>query len=306
MWRSSKSSAAGRTGDPARLTLGELMATQPRHVRGKLMPGDRFPTGMRPGRRRAQGTDLDSIGPYVAGDDVRWMDWRATARTGRAQMKRFVAESHLARMLIVDFRPHLMFGTEERPMAKTAALLAANLAWEGFALQEPVGLVIVPDLLVVRPRRGRGHVLFMLKHLEEHYAKAVARSEHPGAEPLVEAIDRASSMLGTGDEICLFSDFGDIDPALSRKVRELNGIRRFRAILVEDAMLHDPVPAGRYPYQTAENPRRSLASVSRSKTDRHGEEVEGLRSAARRQLIQDGWRITEAARAGLLAPGSER
>lgn len=306
MWRSSKSPDAGSTGDPARLTLGELMATQPRHVRGKLMSGDRFPTGMRPGRRRAQGTDLDSVGPYVAGDDVRWMDWRATARTGRAQMKRFVAESHLARMLIVDFRPHLMFGTEERPMAKTAALLAANLAWEGFSLQEPVGLVIVPDLLVVRPRRGRGHILFMLKHLEEHYAKAVARTEHPGSDPMVAAIDAASSILGTGDEICLFSDFGDIDPALSKKVRELNGIRRFRAILVEDAMLHDPVPVGRYPYQTIETPRRNLATVSKSRVDQHTDNVESLRSTARRQLIQDGWRITEAARVGLLAPGSER
>ena len=221
-------------------------------------------------------------------------------------MKRFVAESHLARMLIVDFRPHLMFGTQERPMAKTAALLAANLAWEGFALQEPIGLVIVPDLFVVRPRRGRGHVLFMLKHLEEHYANAVAQTEHPGAKPLVDAIDLASSNLGTGDEICLFSDFGDIDSSLSKKVRELNGIRNFRAILVEDAMLHDPVPVGRYPYQTVENPRRNLATVSKSRADQHAENVESLRSTARRELIKDGWRITEAARAGLLAPGSER
>lgn len=191
-------------------------------------------------------------------------------------------------------------------MAKTAALLAANLAWEGFALQEPIGLVIVPDLLVVRPRRGRGHILFMLKHLEEHYAKAVARTEHPGAQPLVAAIDLASSNLGTGDEICLFSDFGDIDSSLSKKVRELNGIRNFRAILVEDAMLHDPVPVGRYPYQTVENPRRSLATVSKSRANQHADNVESLRSTARRELIKDGWRITEAARAGLLAPGSER
>lgn len=63
---------------PDRLALHELIATQPRFLRGPLAPGERFPSGMRPGRRRAQGVDLDSIDPYVPGDDVRWMDWRAT------------------------------------------------------------------------------------------------------------------------------------------------------------------------------------------------------------------------------------
>ncbi|MDP6953418.1 MAG: DUF58 domain-containing protein, partial [Alphaproteobacteria bacterium] len=60
---------------------------------------------------------MDSIGPYVIGDDLRFMDWRATARTGRAQMKRFVAESHLARILVVDFRPPMRFATNTHPMA---------------------------------------------------------------------------------------------------------------------------------------------------------------------------------------------
>ena len=112
---------------PASLTLRELVAAQGRRLRGTLAPGERFPTGMRPSRRRAQGVDLDSIGPYVVGDDLRFMDWRATARTGRAQMKRFVAESHLARMLVVDFRPSMGFATTERPMAKPPPWLLPGL-----------------------------------------------------------------------------------------------------------------------------------------------------------------------------------
>jgi hypothetical protein len=296
--------------DPGKLTLRELMATQPRHVRGRLAPGERYPTGMRPGRRRAQGMDLDSVGPYVPGDDIRWMDWRATARTGRAQMKRFVAESHLARMLIVDLRPHLLFGTETRPMAKTAALLAAHMAWEAFTLQEPVGLIVVPHQVVVRPRRGRGHVLFLLKHLEEQYSAAL-RPDEPGdgdgdGDDLVEAIDTASGLLAFGDELCVFSDFGEVTPGLVAKVRELISIRHFRAIVVEDAMFHQRSPAGRYPYQTAKDPQRRLATVSKAMGDRHGDAVDEVRRTVRRQLIKDGWRITEAARSSHLSPGSER
>ncbi len=306
MWFSGRKQAGAEAPDPAKLTLRELMATQPRHVRGRLMPGERYPTGMRPGRRRAQGMDLDSIGPYVPGDDIRWMDWRATARTGRAQMKRFVAESHLARMLIVDFRPHLRFGTEIQPMAKTAALLAAHMAWEAFTLQEPVGLVIVPDKVMVRPRRGRGHVLFLLKHLEDCYETALNRDPDDSSDGLAAAVDEASGLLGFGDEICVFSDFGEISSDLTAKVRELNAFRNFRAIIVEDPMFHRPIPAGRYPYQAAGDPRRRLASISKSMAERHQEAVDELRRNLRRQLLQDGWRITEAASGGFMSPGTER
>ncbi len=306
MWFSRAKSSDPDTADPTKLTLRELMATQPRHVRGRLMPGERYPTGMRPGRRRAQGMDLDSVGPYVPGDDIRWMDWRATARTGRAQMKRFVAESHLARMLIVDLRPHLLFGTETRPMAKTAALVAAHMAWEAFTLQEPVGMIIVPDQVLVRPRRGRGHILFLLKHLEDHYATALSRTEHGDGDELAAAIDTASGLLSFGDEICVFSDFGEVTPAMTAKVRELNAFRHFRAIIVEDPMFQRPFPSGRYPYQTAGDPLRRLATVTKSMTNRHSEAVSDLRRTLRRQLLQDGWRITEAASGGLLSPGSGR
>ncbi|MCY3703105.1 MAG: DUF58 domain-containing protein [Rhodospirillales bacterium] len=306
MWSSRAQRTGSDTTNPTTLTLRELMATQPRHVRGRLLPGERYPTGMRPGRRRAQGMDLDSVGPYVPGDDIRWMDWRATARTGRAQMKRFVAESHLARMLIVDFRAHLLFGTETRPMAKTAALLAAHMAWEGFVLQEPVGMVIVPDQVLVRPRRGRSHVLFLLKHLEESYAAALSRSEHHGEDALVVAIDTASRLLKFGDEICVFSDFGDTAPALAEKVRELNAFRHFRAIIVEDPMFRRPLRSGRYPYQTTGDPVRRLATVSKSMANRHQDVVRELRRNLRRALIKDGWRITEAASGGFLSPGPGR
>jgi len=306
VWFSGAKSSDPDATDPTKLTLRELMATQPRHVRGRMLPGERYPTGMRPGRRRAQGMDLDSVGPYVPGDDIRWMDWRATARTGRAQMKRFVAESHLARMLIVDLRPHLLFGTETRPMAKTAALLAAHMAWEAFTLQEPVGMIIVPDQVLVRPRRGRGHVLFLLKNLEDCYAAALAREADDGGDDLAAAVDTASGLLKFGDEICVFSDFGDTTPALTEKVRELNAFRHFRAIIVEDPMFHRPFPAGRYPYQTASDPLRRLATVSKSMASRHQDAVSDLRRTLRRSLLQDGWRITEAASGGLLSSGTER
>ena len=127
MWSDNRTSVDAERA-ATRLSLEDLIAMQPRHVRGPLAPGQRMPGGERLGRGRAQSLEFDGLSPYVIGDDVRWIDWRATARTGRTQMKRFAAESHRARLIVLDLSPALFFGTRTRLMAKTAALLAARLA----------------------------------------------------------------------------------------------------------------------------------------------------------------------------------
>ena len=300
---------------PASVILRELVAAQGRRLRGTLAPGERFPTGMRPSRRRAQGVDLDSIGPYVVGDDLRFMDWRATARTGRAQMKRFIAESHLARILVIDFRPPMGFATAEHPMAKTAALLAARLAWEAFNLHEPIGLFTVPEDDVIEPRRGRGQVIRILGRLVDSYAVIGgkpapgdddAAENKPGEDVLALAVDRAAAELRRGDEITILSDFGGSLEPLAAVARKLAGHRVVRAVVIEDAIYDQPVPAGRYPVRVTHEVARASAVVTRAGAVRHGQAAEEIRGDLRRALGQAGIQVVEVAGAAFLAEGGRR
>ena len=284
--------------DPAALALAELIATKPRYHRGSLAPGERFPTGMRPGRRRAQGVDLDSIGPYVPGDDIRAMDWSATARTGRAQMKRFVAESHLARMLVIDMRPPMFFATAGHPLAKTAALLAARAGWQALSLHEAVGMLIVPANDLVRPRRGRRHVLGLLDRLVESYAELSRRREPVGNEALAVALETAAASLSQGDAIDVFSEFGGPLAPLVEGARRLAGARSLHAVVLEDAILSRPVARGRYPLQGPGDPERRLAVVRSA--DNHAEVARTLRRTLRRELTGAGFRIDEVSAARLV------
>ena len=301
--------------DPASLTLRELVAAQGRRLRGTLAPGERFPTGMRPSRRRAQGVDLDSIGPYVVGDDLRFMDWRATARTGRAQMKRFVAESHLARMLVVDFRPSMGFATTERPMAKTAALVAARLTWEAFKLHEPIGLFVVPEDDAIEPRRGRGQVIRILGRLVDSDAAIGAKSysgdnvgseQEPDEDALEVAVDRAAAALRRGDEITILSDFGGSLGPLTAVARKLSGHRVLRAVVVEDAIYDRPVPVGRYPIRVSHDAARSTAVVTRAGSAQHGDVVEQIRSDLRHALDRAGVQVVEVGGTAFLSQGTRR
>lgn len=285
-----RTTAAAASQAAGGLTLAELVAMRPRHVRDALAPGERFPGGVRPGRRRAQGLDLDGISPYVQGDDVRRIDWRATARTGRTQVKRYVAESHRARMLIVDLRAGLYFGTRTRLMAKTAALAAARLAWEAHGLHEPVGLVTLPGGEDLAPRRGRAHLLRLLDRLETVYGRRGAASDGSPSQ----CLEAAAGRVRFGDEIALLSDFGSLDPGFRELSRSLSASRRLQAFVVEDEIFTRPIPAGRYPIRRRAGAGRETIGLSRRAASAHGEVVAALRQELARDLITAGWSLAAA------------
>lgn len=248
--------------------------------------GARMPMGERPGRGRAQSLDFDGVTPYAPGDDVRWIDWRATARSGTPQVKRFLAQSHRARMIVPDLRAGLYFGTRDRLMAKTAALAAARLAWECHLLAEPVGLA-VPGHEIVEARRGRRHVLRVLDALLAAYDAPQAT----GDEALAGAALDGAETLRRGDELCVISDFGTGLGTLAARTGALAEARVMRAFVVEDALGSEPLPGGSYPAALPAQQAREVFRVS----DRTGsdlpEQARLARADRRRLLLDAGWEV---------------
>ena len=228
--------------DPAALTLEDLIAIRPRHLRGPFPQGNRMPLGERPGRGRSQSLDFDGIGPFAPGDEARHIDWRATARSNEVQVRRFAAQSRLARMVVLDISDDIAFGTRIRPMAKTATLLAARLLWESLALNEPVGLVR-PDAVAIAPRRGRNHVLRLLRILQDCHEDLAGTV----AAPPEELMTAACGGLQRGDEIALIGEFAlPLEPVIATG-RARSEHWRMCAYIVADPMFGTPLPAGRYP-----------------------------------------------------------
>ena len=241
------------TEDPTGLTLEDLIAIQPRHVRGRLVPGSRGPEGERSGRGRSTSLDFDGLSPYLPGDDVRAIDWRATMRSGQTTVRRFAAASFCVHMLVVDLRADLFFGTADRLMTKTACLATAWMAWKALALNEPVGLIA--GAKVITPRRGRKHVLRLLDTLVDAYG-------HENGPGLCEDdLEPAGTMLGQRDEICVVTDLPTDPQAMLEFGRTMARSRRLRCVLVEDPMTRQPLRAGRYPVRRPDG-RRQVIRVS--------------------------------------------
>ena len=273
---SSEAISARQRHDPARLTLEELVAIQPHHIRGKLEAGSRGPEGERPGRGRANTLDFDGLSPYAPGDDIRAIDWRATSRSGRTTVRRYSAASYRAHMLVVDLRPDLYFGTEGALMAKTACLAAAWTAWRALLLHEPVGLSVGGQ--TIAPKRGRRHVLRLMDTLATAFAQAAT-----GKAPPVDC-EATAAMVGKRDELCLITDMpADLGPLISAG-RVLSRSRVLRLLLIEDQLLTQPPRPGRYPVRGPDG-RRQVIRISRP----------GAPDDSREAILKDaGWIVVRA------------
>lgn len=104
---------------------------------------------------------------YQHGDDVKNMDWRVTARTGKAYTKLYQEERERPVFILVDLRPQMFFGTRVRFKSHMAVEIAATLAWLGHDAGDRIGGQIitaqgVENLKPTRTRRGVLHFLASL------------------------------------------------------------------------------------------------------------------------------------------------
>lgn len=207
-----------------------------------LLHGDRL------GRRRGAGLELDSIGPYQAGDDVRHIDWLASARSGRTQIRRFRIEHRLSVMLVVDLRASMFFGTQHCLMAKTACLVGARIAHGLSQHHQSLGWLLLTDQAtdVLRPESGRIARLRQYRRVVDVYRSARQIKDTAQPASLAQAVGRLDELSQGCTLLVLISDFSYLGEELETRLQALER-KRLAAIVITDAALSSPLPVGSYP-----------------------------------------------------------
>lgn len=116
---------------------------------------------------KGRGMDFDEVHPYTPGDDVRFLDWNVSARTGELFIKRFVEERELTVFIAVDASASMQFGSLERNKAAVVAEIAAVLAFSAIRNNDRVGLLIFADGVqhFIPAKKGRKHVLRIIRDI---------------------------------------------------------------------------------------------------------------------------------------------
>lgn len=155
------------------LTLTELLASVRRvEVRTTRLVNDTM-VGAYLSHFKGRGMDFEELREYIPGDDVRDIDWNVTHRLGRPFVKRYREERELAVVLAVDVSASSQFGSANRTKREFAAEIAATLAFSAAKNGDKVALLLFTDEveLFVPPRKGRRHILRIVRELLMHQPK---------------------------------------------------------------------------------------------------------------------------------------
>jgi len=198
---------------------------------------------------RGGGVEFEESRPYAPGDDVRAIDWNATARTGAPWVKRFREERSCTLLLALDASGSMAFGTTGRSKAQTAAHAAALLAASAAQAGDPVGFVAFGDEVrrEIPPGRGDAHTWRVIR------AAAESADAPHGATALGVVSDWIRAHARRRSLVVVLSDFRD--PALARRPFAVLGRRHdLVAAIVEDPRERDLVAAGGLRLADSERP----------------------------------------------------
>lgn len=151
---------------------------------------------------KGRGMTFSEVRQYQYGDDVRNIDWNVTARTNEPHIKVFEEERELTMMLMVDISGSEFFGTSSQFKNEVVTEIAATLAFSATQNNDKIGLILFSDEveLYIPPKKGRSHVLRIIRELIEFHPKSKATN-------IVEALKFLSSVMKKKAIVFVLSDF---------------------------------------------------------------------------------------------------
>lgn len=123
---------------------------------------------------KGRGMTFSEVRQYQFGDDIRAIDWNVTARYNEPYIKVFEEERELTMMLMVDISGSESFGTQNAFKKDIVTEIAATMAFSATQNNDKIGLILFSDQieLFIPPKKGRSHVLRIIRELIEFQPKS--------------------------------------------------------------------------------------------------------------------------------------
>jgi len=193
---------------------------------------------------RGSGIEFDELRAYLPGDDVRCIDWRVTARTGRPHSRVFREERERPVWIFLDAGPGMHFGTRCAFKSVRAAWSAAVLAWAARDNGDRVGAVVrgTEATHALPPKRRESDFFALLDCI------ALATREHgqAGSESLDDALGRLAARVRPGDRVYILSDFEELGTAGRQHLVQMARRSDPSCVLIYDPLEASAPPPGDY------------------------------------------------------------
>ncbi len=153
--------------------------------------------------QKGSGLEFDQIREYQIGDDVRFIDWNASARTQKILVKQYIEERNRTIILLVDTSASSFFGSSASLKSDVIAQVASVLALVSDYGKDHVGALLFADGVnrVIPPGQGRIHVRVLME--------AFFTEKPTGKTSLNRALERLMGLQKKDAIVFIISDFFD-------------------------------------------------------------------------------------------------
>jgi uncharacterized protein (DUF58 family) len=170
-------------------------------------------------KSKGRGMEFDEVRHYQNGDDVRTIDWRVTARSGKVHTKLFREEKERPVFILTDLGDSMRFGSSLLFKSVQASHLAALIAWHVKQRGDKLGGLVFSQQqhIELKPQSRSNGVLRYFNALTEVHK---ATSGNRGLD-INEALSQLRRLVRPGSLVYVLSDFSAFTP---------DGLRHIRAI----------------------------------------------------------------------------
>lgn len=260
---------------------------------GQIPPGAL--AGERVSRQQGRGLNFDSLRRYQPGDDVRLIDWQATARLRSPWIRLYNEERERPVFLIVDQRLDMFFATRGQTKSVTAAKIAGLLAWRSWHDGDRLGSAIFSDTQysLQKCRSPKSNLPAVLDDVLQYNQQLPERypDETPASVTLTHVLQHAIQLIPSGSWVAVISDFHDLDApseALLAALRRRCEISAF--VILDDLHLKLPEQGD---LAASYQGREAAFSLSASLKDEIAQSTTSRLSGLQNRLTRLGIRVNQ-------------
>lgn len=180
-------------------------------------------SGRHASRLRGRGLAFEELRHYAQGDDVRTIDWKATARLRSPHVRVYSEERERPVLLLVDQRRPMFFGSQRTMKSVAAAEVAALSAWRTLSVGDRVGGIVFneEEIVDLRPQRNQTSVLRLLHEIVRMNQQLIGESANEGSVTVNEVLEAAVRRAKHDHLVVIISDLDGANKETQRLATRL-------------------------------------------------------------------------------------
>ncbi|GGF71847.1 DUF58 domain-containing protein [Alteromonas lipolytica] len=190
-------------------------------------------------KHKGRGMEFDEARHYQPGDDIRAIDWRVTARTGKTHTKVYREERERPVFILCDLSRSMQFGTQLLLKSVQAAHLTALISWAAAQRGDKVGALVYSDALHAecKPLSRKRAVLSICHELMRCQNDTQQHNTPPEAQVNMEsALARLRRLAKPGSLVYIISDFLQLDERALQHLQHISRHCEVSALAVTDPL----------------------------------------------------------------------